>query len=189
MNAEDKLRSLLDAARPLDDAGADALFSAMYTELHELARRELRRQAPSTIGATTLLHETYLDLAGRDAPEFADRRRFVVYAAKVMRGLIIDHLRERQARKRGGEFEFTATITELADAAGAGRADLSRLGDALEELERVEPALAEVVDLKFFGGFSFAEIAGIRGVCERTVQRQWGKARLYLHRSLSARQT
>ncbi len=101
-----------------------------------------------------------------------------------MRGLIIDHLRHRGAQKRGGGVEFTSAITELVDRMSIG-GDPSCIGDALDALDHAEPALAEVVDLKFFCGFSFAEIAAIRGVSERTVQRQWEKARLFLYRSLS----
>jgi RNA polymerase sigma factor (TIGR02999 family) len=180
---DSKLPSLI-AAAGRGQADADALFADLYAELHRLARRELSRQGPaSTLGVTTLLHEAYLDMAGREEVAFEDRGRFMGYAARVMRGLIIDHLRERQAQKRGGRFEFTAAITDLVDRASNG--DARRLGDALEALDRVEPALAEVVDLKFFCGFSFVEIAAIRGVSERTVQRQWEKARLYLHRSLA----
>ncbi len=136
-----------------------------------------------TIGATTLLHEAYLDISRREAAVFPDRGRFMAYAAKVMRGLIIDYARSRQAQKRGGGFE----ITSLDGEAGEGVADekeLVEISSALDDLAAVEPWLAQVIDLKFFGGFSFAEIAAMRGVSERTVQRQWEKARIYLHRAL-----
>ena len=100
-----------------------------------------------------------------------------------MRGLIIDYVRERQALKRGGEFHLTSLDTQIADAVPQAQ-DLSPLGDALDELSLAEPALAELVELKFFCGFSFVEIAAMRGVSERTVQRDWNKARLYLHEVL-----
>jgi RNA polymerase sigma factor (TIGR02999 family) len=159
----------------------DALFAALYSELHRLARRQLGRSAGSvTLGTTTLLHEAYLDMAGRDGAAFPDRGRFMSYAARVMRGLIIDYARNRQARKRGGQFEFSSLGTEVADPA-ADHGELTRISEALDALAAVDPALAQVVDLKFFCGFSFAEIAAMVGLSERTVQRQWAKARIYLH--------
>jgi len=100
-----------------------------------------------------------------------------------MRGLIIDYARNRHAQKRGGCFEITTFDTDIADNV-AGHVQLTRVGDALDELAHVDPALAQIVDLKFFCGFSFAEIAALRGVSERTVQRDWKKARIYLHRTL-----
>jgi RNA polymerase sigma factor (TIGR02999 family) len=106
------------------------------------------------------------------------------YAARVMRGLIIEHARNRRALKRGGGFEITSLQTD-AEAAVVDAPALSRLSDALDELAALDTTLANIVDLKFFCGFSFGEIAGMRGVSERTVQRQWEKARIYLHRSLS----
>jgi RNA polymerase sigma factor (TIGR02999 family) len=105
------------------------------------------------------------------------------YAARVMRGLIIDHARSRRAQKRGGEFEITSLGTEAAEYV-VDAPELTRISDALDELAKVDPSLAQIVDLKFFCGFSFAEIAAMRGVSERTVQRNWEKARIYLHQTL-----
>ena len=122
-------------------------------------------------------------MSDRDGMAFPDRARFMAYAARAMRGLVIDHVRRRRAQKRGGLFEITALDTTVADQV-ADEHELQQISDALDELAKVDPALAEVVDLKFFCGFSFAEIAAMRGVSERTVQRQWEKARLYLHRAL-----
>jgi len=162
----------------------NVLFSSLYSELHRLAKRQLARQwSPSALGATTLLHEAYLNMAHRDEPVFPDAARFMGYAGRVMRGLIIDHARNRSSAKRGGEFEITAlTLDSIEKYADAN--ELSRIGDALEELAKVEPDLATVVDLKFFCGFSFAEIAAMQMLSERTVQRKWEKARIYLHQSL-----
>ncbi len=131
-----------------------------------------------TLGATTLLHEAYLDLSSR-AAEFPDRARFFAYAARAMRGLIVDYARQRKAQKRGGEFHITSLDSEHAEQVGAA-GELRPLDGALDELAAVEPALAELVELKFFCGFGFAEIAALRGVSERTVQRDWNKARLFL---------
>lgn len=178
------IASLIASTERGDGSAADALFSALYSELHRLARRQLSRHASGgTLGATTLLHEAYLDICRRESAVFPDRGRFMAYASKVMRGLIIDYARSRRAEKRGGNFH----ITSLGDKDGEAPADaneLSRIGEALDGLAQVDPPLAEVVDLKFFCGFSFAEIAAMRGVSERTVQRRWEKARIYLHGAL-----
>jgi RNA polymerase sigma factor (TIGR02999 family) len=181
---ESTIASLIATADRGDRSAAEALFATLYRELHGLARRELARGGIAmSLGVTTLLHEAYLDIAARHGPSFPDRARFMTYAARVMRGLIIDHARQRCAVKRGGEFEITALGTDVAETV-VNADDLTDISDALDELAAKESSLAEVVDLKFFCGFSFAEIAAMRGLSERTVQRQWEKARIYLHRAL-----
>ena len=178
-----RVASAIRAADGGDPRAAEQLFAALYSELHRMAKHQLHRNAfGSTLGATTLLHEAYLDIAARD-PGFPDRARFFAYTARAMRGLIIDHVRERRALKRGGEFHLTALNTEIAESASE-LSDLVPLGDALNELARIDAPLAELVDLKFFCGFSFSDIAAMRGVSERTVQRDWNKARLYLRHTL-----
>ena len=163
---------------------ADALFGTLYAELHRLARRELsRRGSLGGLGVTTLLHEAYISISGRKGTVFVDHARFMAYAGRVMRGLIIDEVRRRRSEKRGGLFHLTSLGTDHADRVTSPQA-LIRIGDALDELAEVEPNLAEIVDLKFFCGFSFAEIAAMRGVSERTVQRNWEKGRLYLHHAI-----
>jgi len=180
------IAGLIGAAEQGGVAAADLLFSALYAELHRLAQRELARPgAAVSLGATTLLHEAYLDMAARCGPSFPDRARFMGYAARVMRGLIIDHARERHAQKRGGLFEITALDTDAMENAVDHR-ELAQISVVLDDLGKVEPTLAEVVDLKFFCGFSFAEIATMKDVSERTVQRDWEKARIYLHRKIRA---
>jgi RNA polymerase sigma factor (TIGR02999 family) len=183
---ETTITNLLGAAERGDRSAAEAFFVALYSELHHLAKCELAKHgAPSSLGATTLLHQAYIDMAAREGPGFPDRARFMGYAARVMRGLIIDHARRRCALKRGGQFEITSLPTDVAENLVDDR-ELERIGAALDELGKVDPPLAEIVDLKFFCGFSFAEIAAIQGVAERTVQRRWEKARIYLYRSISA---
>ena len=179
--------SSLMGAVERDEAGAtEALFTALYSELHRLAKHELARHgAPVSLGVTTLLHEAYLSIAARSGPLFPDEARFMGYAARVMRGLIIDYARNRHAQKRGGEFHITSLGSEVAEDVAHER-DLTRISEALDELAKMDPSLAEVVDLKFFCGFSFAEIAAMRGVSERTMQRKWEQARIYLHRTLRA---
>jgi len=162
----------------------DALFAALYTELHKLAKRQLARgRGRGTLGPTTLLHEAYLDISRRDPAVFPDRGRFMAYAAKVMRGLIIDYARRRQAWKRGGGFQITSLAEDEPGVPADGK-KLEEIGAVLDELAEVDPALAQIVDLKFFCGFSFAEIAQMRGVSERTVQRHWERARIFLHRAI-----
>jgi RNA polymerase sigma factor (TIGR02999 family) len=178
------LASLFESAERGDAAASEALFATLYNELHRMARRELAgRHGYVTIGVTTLLHEAYIKMSDRDGIAFPDRARFMAYAARVMRGLIIDHVRRRRAIKRGGLFEISVLETTVADNV-ANEQELQRISDALDELATFDAALAEIVDLKFFCGFSFAEIGAMRDVSERTVQRQWEKARLYLHRAL-----
>jgi RNA polymerase sigma factor (TIGR02999 family) len=163
----------------------DSLFSTLYSELHRLARRQLARQwSPVGIGVTTLLHEAYLNIADRNQPSFPDQARFMGYAARVMRGLIIDFARTRNAAKRGGKFEITSITLDTPENTVDAR-ELSSVSDALDELAKVEPDLATLVDLRFFCGFSFVEIAAMHTLSERTVQRRWEKARIFLYRSLN----
>jgi RNA polymerase sigma factor (TIGR02999 family) len=180
------IASLIAAVEQGEPAAGDALFAALYSELHRLAKRELARGGNFvSLGATTLLHEAYLDITGRAGPAFPDRARFMKYAARVMRGLIIDHARNRHALKRGGNFEITSIATNM-EAEIADAKELTIISAALDELSKSDASLAELVDLKFFCGFSFSEIAAMRGVSERTTQRQWEKARIYLYRSIRA---
>jgi RNA polymerase sigma factor (TIGR02999 family) len=160
------------------------LFASLYGELHGIARRELRRDGYAlTLGATTLLHEAFLNIRDRQGLLFPDRARFLSYAARAMRGLILNHVRSRRALKRGAGFEITSLGTEVAEQVDES-IELQRLSDAIERLGEIEPRLAQLVDLKYFGGFSFGDIAAMWQISERTVQRHWEKARLFLHRAL-----
>jgi len=182
----EELDALIRRADQSDRDAIDKLFAILYHELHRLAEHNLRHAGSAvTLGTTTLLHETYLNIAGRENVVFAERSRFLAYASRAMRGLVIDYARRRRAKKRGSQFEITLGNDEppgsqpIEDAA-----ELERLSEALDELAQVEPALAELVDLHFFCGFSFAEVATLRQVSERTVARDWRKARLLLHQAL-----
>lgn len=179
---EATLALLIASAESGDAAARQQLFAALYTELHRMAERQLKRNAAMTVSATTLLHETFLSMLGRESA-FADRAHFMAYASRAMRGLLIDFVRSRLAQKRGGEFHITSLPTEVP----AGRAEdvqLEKMNDALEELSVEHPRLAQLVDLKFFCGFSFVEIGELLGISERTAKRDWEKARLLLHRFL-----
>lgn len=163
-----------------DSVAKEELFSQLYGELRQLAERQLRRNSGAPISPTTLLHEAYLGIAAGSAI-FPDRDRFMGYAARVMRGLIIDFVRERRALKRGAGVHITQLPTEV-EQVDAG--ELSRLSDVLDELSTHDPRLAEVVDLRYFCGFTFEDIAAQRGTSVRTVQRDWEKARVILFQQL-----
>jgi len=154
------------------------LFASLYGELRQLAERQLRRNAGAPVSPTTLLHEAYLGMRGQDAV-FPDRERFIGYAARVMRGLIIDFVRDRRALKRGGDFHITELPTQI-PAIDKDATELSRLSETLDELAVLDARLAELVDLKYFCGYTFDEIAAQRGISTRTVKRDWEKARGYL---------
>jgi len=180
-----EISTLIGLAEQGDEASADKLFTVLYRALHRLAKRQLARQGVVTVSATTLIHEAYLDMAAQEGRSFPDRGRFMAYAARVMRGLIIDHVRNRLAIKRGGQFELTSLSTNVADVIDDDQ-ELTRISQALDELAHTDNSLSQIVDLKFFCGFSFGEIAEMVGVSERTVHRKWEKARIYLYRSLRA---
>lgn len=184
-------RNVSERPAPLEPSsdGSRQLFASLYDELHRLAERQLRRNGPQlALSTTTLLHEAYLDIANRPGLHFPDRARFLGYAARAMRGIVIDYARRSTAVKRGGgAFEITLTGDISAPRRHSGAADpdeLVRLSDALDELAGLEPKLAELVDLHFFCGLTFEEIAELRAVSARTVQRDWRKARLLLHRAV-----
>ncbi|MBI3476063.1 MAG: sigma-70 family RNA polymerase sigma factor [Acidobacteria bacterium] len=183
-DVEPTISSLIGAVERGDRTASERLFGVLYAELHRTAKRELaRRSGAVSLSATTLLHEAYLAMSSRGDPKFPDELRFMGYAARVMRRLIIDHVRERHAQKRGGMFEITSLDTDALENA-VNHVQLTEISEALDELGKIEPALAEIIDLKFFCGLSFGEIAAMRDVSERTVQRNWERARLYLHRKL-----
>ncbi len=153
-------------------------FQHLYHELRRRARGELFRHQAMTLGPTTLLHEAWLQLGQRDLT-FATQAELIGYASRAMRGIVIDHVRARIAGKRGGgqddlPYETLADLRQMPDR------DVVALEDALETLARADRALCELVELKFFAGMTFAEIAALRSVSERTVQRDWEKARLFL---------
>ena len=183
----------LPSSPATDESGAnaqnpDVLFASLYRELRRLAQRQLKGSAANVLSPTTLLHETYLNLARRESLQFTGGAQFLCYASRAMRGLLICHLRNRRARKRGGEVQLLPLQTDLINAASDNDFEsqsLERLNDALESLAQVAPRLAECVDLRFFCGLSFDEISQLRGVSERTVQRDWDKARVLLNRLLN----
>jgi RNA polymerase sigma factor (TIGR02999 family) len=188
MSPDPPIGELIRAAEDGDAVKAGELFAALYRELHAMAERELRRGGPDlTLGTTTLLHETYLNLASRESIGFPDEARFLAYACRVMRGLMIDYVRRRRAVKRGGEFHLTTLSDDALDGVALPAPEpLEQLSAALDTLEQVDPRLANLVDLHFFCGFPLVDIARLRDVSDRTVQSDWRKARLLLQRFLGA---
>lgn len=178
-----QVEQAIQVTEPVEANSPDQLFTHLYNELHRLAQRELRRNAQLTMSPTTLLHETYVNLSERQACIFPNRGSFLVYASRAMRGLLIDYIRRRQADKRGGRFVITTLPTE-GPAETEADGSLEGISEALDALAAVEPRLAQVVDLRFFCGFSFAEIAGVLDISERTAQRDWNKARILLRHQL-----
>lgn len=156
------------------------LFALLYADLHRIATRELRRNSAVRLTPTTLLHETFLNLSPRICAAFKDQSHFMAYAARAMRSLIVDQLRNRAAYKRGGHYQITSLPTEPHSIAGYEDGEIEELSEALDALATTHPRLAECVDLKFFCGYSLGEIAKMWEVSERTVQRDWDKARLLL---------
>jgi RNA polymerase sigma factor (TIGR02999 family) len=163
-----------------DVTSNEHLFASLYAQLRKLAETQLRGNADAGISPTTLLHEAYLGMSDGNAV-FPDRQRFLGYASRVMRSLIIDFVRERRAQKRGAGFHITQLPSEIAQ---ADDTELTRLTDMLDELASVDPRLAEVVDLRYFCGFTIEDIAAQRGTSLRTVERDWEKARAILFRQL-----
>ncbi len=163
----------------------DDLFAAAYQELRKLARSRLRDGGRSTLLDTTaLVHESYLRFVGSGQLRPADRRAFFEYASRVMRSVIIDAVRERQAERRGGDPERLTLSTQLLDDLDNGNEEVLRVNEALDVLAQAEPRLAQVVEMRYFGGYSEIEVAEALQLTERTVRRDWDKARLLLRSML-----
>lgn len=172
---------LLDSARRGDAQAADQAYRLLYDDLRRVARSRLRpHQTMTLLGTTSLVHETYLRMVGTDAPPVENRRHFFAYASKVMRSVIVDYARARAAERRGGTAEHLALDTLLSSQIAAPENDALRVHDALAVLEQADPRLAQVAEMRFFGGLTEAEIAEALELSERTVRRDWEKARLLL---------
>lgn len=160
----------------------DELFAAAYPELRKLARSRLYAGGSrnTVLDTTSLVHESYLRFLGADHLRLDDRKAFFAYASRVMRSVIIDTVRERQAERRGGGLPELTLNTVMRDNLPAGETEILQINDALLALEQVEPRLAAVVEMRYFGGYSDAEIADALGLNKRTIGRDWEKARLLL---------
>jgi RNA polymerase sigma factor (TIGR02999 family) len=180
-----ELTALLDAARQGDRQALDRLFSLMYADLHRLAHLRLTRsERPTQLDTTALLHESYLRFVGLGQLDVADKGHFLGYAAKVMRSIIIDFARKRLAERRGGSAAEIPLDTDLAEALPSPENELIRIDEALKDLAKRSERLVRVVEMRYFAGLSEPEIAEVLGVTERTVRRDWEKARLLLFAAL-----
>ena len=180
-----EITALLRAALGGDRLAADQAYGLLYADLRRLARSRLRQSGEMTLLDTTaLVHESFLRLNGGRSLDFPDRHHFLAYAAKVMRAVVVDVVRARLAERRGGDAEHVTLKTTVVDGGTAHEDEVLRVHEALDELAVLEPRLAQVVELRYFGGLSEAEVAASLGVTERTVQRDWQKARMFLSLAL-----
>jgi RNA polymerase sigma factor (TIGR02999 family) len=180
-----QLTELLRQIRAGDTQARDALFAAAYPELHRLARARLRDGGRNTVLDTTcLVHESYLRFMRAGELRAEDRRAFFAYASQVMRSVIVNSVRERVAQKRGGEWRPLTLSTNIEANVAENEDMVLRVHEALEALEQADPRLAQVAQMRYFGGYSEQDIAETLDVTERTVQRDWEKARLILAAAL-----
>lgn len=175
----------LDSARAGDRAALDRVLSTLYRELHAMARRQLAGQQNHTLDPTSLVHESYLKLLGASGgARFDDRAHFFAYAASAMRSVVVDYARNRLARKRGGDLKRVAEIPEDSDSGVRLDENLLALDVALNRLHDLDPRLARVVELRYFAGLSELEIAELMQRSERSIRRDWQKARMLLLASM-----
>ena len=170
----------LRAAHAGDRDAANRAYAALYPELLKIARARLRAHQPNTLLDTqALVHESFMRFVEAEKIGIGDRKHFFTYAAKTMRNIVIDFARRRQAERRGGAAERVTLDTHLL---GEGRQDTSviDIDNALRELEALDPALAQVVEMRYFGGYTDAEIAAAMDIADRTVRRHWDKARAFI---------
>jgi RNA polymerase sigma factor (TIGR02999 family) len=180
-----QLTALIARVQAGETGARDALFAAAYDELHRLAQARLRDGGRNTVlDTTSLVHESYLRFVRSGELRADDRRAFFAYASQVMRSVIINTVRERIAQKRGGDSLPLRLSTALADNVAADEDEVLKVHEALEVLEKADPRLAQVAQMRYFGGYSEQEIAETLDVTERTVQRDWEKARLILAAAL-----
>jgi len=180
-----QLTELLSRMQAGDASARDALFAVAYGELHRLARARLRDGGRSTVMDTTcLVHESYLRFVRSGQLRAEDRRAFFAYASQVMRSVIINSVRERVAQKRGGDRPPLTLSPGLEARVSDPEDTILAVHEALEALEQADPRLAQVAQMRYFGGYSEQEIAETLDVTERTVQRDWEKARLILAAAL-----
>jgi len=165
---------------------AGALWSGLYGDLKQLARARLRRSGQMTLLDTTgLVNDAYLRIAAAERPQLGSSGEFLAYASRVMRSVVIDLVRERQAERRGGDAARVTLNTEVLEQAPVEDEPLL-VDQALESLAKLEPRLCQVVEMRYFGGFTEAEIGTALGLTDRTVRRDWEKARLLLRAMLAA---
>jgi RNA polymerase sigma factor (TIGR02999 family) len=161
-------------------AALDAAFSAWYPELKQIAHARLYRSGLNgSMQTTALVHDSYMKLAGGPDRQFSNRLQFLAYASRTLRSIVIDTIREERALRHGGDLDLVTLDTAIQEGVGAG-IDVEDVNAAMEDLAKLDPALARLVEMRFFGGMTAVEIAGALGISERSVQREWSKARALL---------
>lgn len=181
----DLLKDLLQLAHDGNEAAREQLFAVAYEELRSRARAQLREGGRNTLlNTTVLVHESYLRFLQAGQLSGAERGYFFSYAARVMRSVIVDFARQRQTQRRGGDAIHVSLNTQFAEELSAGEDQVVRINDALEALQQVDERLVRVVEMRYFAGMTETEIAAATGVTERTVRRDWHKARLLLAATL-----
>lgn len=182
----DAIPALLAEVNAGTPGAQEHLFAAAYPELRQLARSRLRDGGRNTLLDTTVLvHESFLRFVNGQGLRADNRRAFFAYASQVMRSVIIDAVRERQALRRGGDLQRQTLDTHIADSTPGPENEVLKVHEALEALAAAEPRLAKVVEMRYFGGYSETEIADALDITDRTVRRDWDKARLLLGAMLS----
>jgi RNA polymerase sigma factor (TIGR02999 family) len=173
--------TLLSAANRGDERAWNELFAEFYEELRHLAHARLRRGRTVTLLSTTaLVHESYLSFLKSGRIQIKDRSHFMAYAARVMRSIIVDHLRERSAQKRGADGHPASLEADAVDSASGDASEIIRVHKALDELASISERLVRIVEMRYFAGMTESEVGEALGITERTVRRDWQKARLIL---------
>jgi RNA polymerase sigma factor (TIGR02999 family) len=182
-----RISLLLGMARGGDPSAFQAVFEAAYPELRAIARSRLRRQQPGAaalLETTALVHEAYLRFAGSKELQAEHRAHFFRYASRVMRSVIIDLIREQMAQRRGGGSPHHSFTTQLQPLIAGGEDEILKVHEAVDGLADYDPRLVDVVHMRYFAGMTDREIATVLGVTERTIRRDWEKARLFLLEAL-----
>jgi RNA polymerase sigma factor (TIGR02999 family) len=180
-----EITELIQGATQGDTTCVDRLFQLLYADLRRIAHAKLRfGHGPTLLDTTSLVHESYLRLVQLDQLRIQDRSHFLAYAARVMRSVIVDLVRESKAERRGGGQVLVTLDTDASAATPAGDNEILAVHEALEELAAVDPRLVRVVEMRFFGGLEMDEIAAALDVGKRTVERDWEKARSFLYAAL-----
>jgi RNA polymerase sigma factor (TIGR02999 family) len=183
--ADDPLADLLQRAQIGDPAARERLFAVAYEELRIQARAQLRGGGRNTyLDTTVLVHESFLRFMQAGQLIGQDRGHFFAYAGRIMRSVVVDFARKRQAERRGGQVQHVPLDTQLAEDLRASDEDLLRIDEALQALQEADERLVRVVEMRFFAGMTEAEVADALGIADRTVRRDWEKAKLLLTATL-----
>ena len=174
------LDTALQKIDQIHSAALDEAFSTWYPELKKIAHARLNRSGLSgSMQTTALVHDSYMKLITGPDRHFSTRIQFLAYASRTLRSIVIDTIREERALRRGGDLNLVTLDTAVQEGV-AGTVDVEAVNAAMDDLAKVDPSLARLVEMRFFGGMTAAEIAEALGISERTVQREWNKARALL---------